>query len=203
MGYFASLIVCVLNRKNGQLEPQTTVTTFRDRTYVSWESGELPETEWAARGTKSIYFKKGGKILSEIRYHQDLLVTPVSTGILRKRAEFNFEASYRPFSTGVYHLVLPELCVPQIATLGGRKPQHIKKVQNRVALTWTFGHGISVKFTFRAASQSEFEQFKTRGVPIRMKISPSFKASLKRDLTAIENEGKDVVAKALAEFLRP
>lgn len=205
MGYFACLIVSVLNPNNGQFELQTNVITFDDKTFISWESGRFPSSEWIEAGTKSIHFKKGGTILDKTYYKQDYSVTPLSIGIVRKKVEFNFNASYElpeKEVKNVYHLVLPELCVPEEATFGNRKPQHIKKVNNRVALTWTFDQDISVNFTYKKISEKDFEQYKAKGVPITMIVSPGFKASLQNLETKLKEEGKDVLARSTAYFLQ-
>lgn len=203
MGFFASLIVCVLSRKNGEFAAQTRVTTFKDKTYVSWESGNLPETNWVARGTKSIYFKKGGMTRSEFEYDQHSLVTPVRIGLLGKTIEYQFSASYIPSGAGVFHLILPEMYIPETTTFKPRKPQHIKTLGKRLALTWTFGHGIGVKFMFKEASENELTHFQSVGVPIKMKLSPKFKEALKKDLRTIKDEGEEFAAKVVAEFFRP
>ncbi len=205
MGYFACLIVSVLNPNNGQFELQTNVITFEDKTYISWESGILPNPEWIEAGTKSIHFKKSGTILDNFNYKQDYSVTPVSTGIIMKEVEFNFNASYElpeKEVKNVYHLVLPELCVPEEATFGDRKPQHIKKVNNRIAITWTFDQDISVNFTFKKISEKDFDQFKAKGVPIKMRVSPSFKADLQNLETKLKEEGKDILARITVSFLQ-
>lgn len=131
------------------------------------------------------------------------MVTPVDAGILRKRREYILKTSYSADRVGAYHLVLPEQCVPDIRTFQKEKPQDVKKADNRVALTWTFTHDINLKFTFREVSDKEFQQFKPVGVPITMKLSPAFKASLQNNLEKIKDEGEEFLAKALAEFLLP
>ncbi len=205
MGYFASLVVSVLNANNGQFELQTNIITFENKTYVSWESGILPSAEWIEAGTKSIHFKKGGAILDRVNYKQDYSVTPLSIGIIRKKVEFKFNASYElpeKDVKNVYHLVLPELCVPEEATFGDRKPQHIKKIFNRAALTWTFDQDINVNFTFKKILENDFEQYKAKGVPIKMIVSPNFEASLQNLVTKMKEEGKDFLAKCIVAYLQ-
>ncbi len=201
MGSFANLVVSVVYPQNGQFESQTNVIEFEDKTFISWELGKHPSGDWNTAGINSIHFKKGGKILSQTEYEKKCLVKEVTIGIIRKKVIFELIESYKLPGKNIYHLALPELCVPKDATFCNRKPEYSIKVDNRVALTWIFEGDISVDFMFKELSENDFKQYKTKGDPIRMIVDPSSKVFFGRLCAKLNEEGKDFGARVFAHYL--
>jgi hypothetical protein len=121
---------------------------------------------------------------------------------LKKRRVWNFEASYGRSDDGVYHLVLPRFHEADKRTFRPREPDHVKMLDDRLALTWTFCGSLSVRFTYRKLPVAKFRKVRAAGVPVHMAVSPGAKQFLKDTVASIKEEGKDVAGKALAELLK-
>lgn len=205
MGFFPALVICVLNEAAGHFEGETHVVKFEDPTYISWESEALPEPEWQSGGPRSIHFRGDGVVAKEFSYPQGSLVSPIEVRFLKKKREFRFRGTFRGEGDleGVYHLVLPEGYVPDTRTFQDLLRPHIKKVANRIALTWPFREAIALDFIFKEASKEEFGQFAAAGTPTRIVMDSGFKALMGRVGERLVEEGKDVLAGSITSLIRP
>lgn len=66
MGHFAELVICDLKEDENGIMPQIEITRFRDNTFISWQSEQIPsKSEWQGLAHQTIFLKKMGEILIE------------------------------------------------------------------------------------------------------------------------------------------
>ncbi len=202
MGVFAALVVCVLKESGSEVLSETEIVAFAEPTFVSWQAGNLSESEWIATGAKSIYFRKGGLRWRGFQYEQKVC-TPIEEGSLRRRSGFKFDAQFDLMATRTaLHVVLPPRTVPDIRSFEPNRPQYVRRVSDKVAITWTFTDLVPPRasFVFREVSDAAFRKFRPVGEPIRMRTSVAFRKWARDLATQVKDEGKDLAAKAIAEL---
>lgn len=199
MGYFFGLIISVLEEIDSKLRQTTEVIHFDQRTFVSWESEDLPSDKWVSRGSRTLFVKKGTPEFQRIEYPQSFIVSPVSKGIIRKHNVFNIRTSFHGFEQeSLFHLVLPTYFVPEPETFHQR-PESIIKRQNRIAITWTFKGSIEVDLRLKKVDNKEFDAYKSAGSPIRIRFD---NATLNKLRSEVDERAENIVAKALAFYIK-
>lgn len=144
MGVFSELWVTQLDEDNGQIKNLTEFIEFLQGAYISWESERLPEKEWISKGDRTIFIRKDRNVYSSgFKYPENFNVTPIVSGILRKRKKYELHTSFhsnREFS--MFHLVLPKLHIPEDSSFSEVKPRIYKKAIgkscNDLAFFWSF-----------------------------------------------------------------
>lgn len=204
MGLYAGIIVCDLKKRGKGIIPLVNVVVFKNDTWVTWQSGKLPNKEMIEKGCKTIYFKKIGK-KQEIEYPAHYMVTPVTYAVFGKKREgFFFQTDFHLFDRGtLLHVVLPYQYVPDSNSFEGREPQFTKKRNKHISITWTFRRNIRAKFYFYK-DKEEYRKFKTLGNPIEVKIDPRIKNSLNRKAIMAKKVGsefKDFAAEVMAKTI--
>lgn len=204
MGYFRGLVICVINAGDGVARVQTEVIEFSQDAYVSWQRTGGKGRGWNSGGLRSISFKSRGPIRARTRYRLDDAVRIVTTGAVRKRRQYNFIANYHTRSrSSVFQVVLPPSCLPDSRTFQeDNKPLHMKRVGDRIALTWVFGPDIAVDFNYEQASAARFRKFHASGEPIRTLLPPGRERAIVRVLKLIDEKAEGFSAKVIAELLR-
>jgi len=199
MGYFFGLIVSQLEEVDAKLRQATEVMHFDERTYISWESTDLPSDKWLSKGSKTLFVKKGIPRFERIEYPQEFTLSPITEGIIRKHKTFKFKTSFSGFEEqSLFHLVLPEYFIPEMSTLNV-KPESIIKRRSRVAATWTFKGSIEVDFSLKKVDKEEFDAFESAGSPIRMKFDNT---TLQKIKSKADEKVENIAAKALALYLK-
>lgn len=199
MGYFFGLIVSQLEEVDAKLRQITEVMHFDQRTYISWESTDIPSNKWLSKGSKTLFVKKGIPRFERIEYPQEFTLSPIVEGVVRKHKIFRFKTSFSGFEQqSLFHLVLPECFVPEMNTLNA-KPESIIKRQNRLAITWTFTDSICVDFVLKKVGKEEFAAFKSAGSPVRIRFDST---TLQKIKSKADEKIENIAAKAVALYLK-
>ena len=195
------LWITQLEEDNGGIRNLTEFVKFDKYAYITWESERLSPKEWIAKAEKTIFIKKDNRVHYEgFKYGEKFNVTSIVSGILRKKMKYEFQTSlHSDESLSLLHVLLPKMYIPENASFSETEPEFIKKQSKRIALTWPFLDELRVKFQFRKANKKEFDQYRSRGVPRRMRLDSDLLREVKRRAKV---EAKDVLAKTAAEIVK-
>jgi len=196
MGYFAGLIVCVLREEGDTIRSNVDAMMFRNNAYVSWQAGELPEEQWVSHGCKTIYFKKSGDVMERTTYDADM-IKKINYKFPKQGEAFKFKANLFFNRRSLLHVVLPYLYVPDLESFGKGKPQHIKKMNDRISLTWPFDTKIDPEFHFYKVNKKTYDKFSSVGTPIEVKISPKISQRMEKIGKKIGKKAEDIGVNAL------
>lgn len=202
MGHFAELVICDLSETEDGITPHIEITLFRDSTFVSWQSEQIPSKgEWRGLAHQTIFLKKPGDVLDTNNYVAKNMITKIKSGIIRKSEKYEFAPHFENLSSrSLMHVVLPNLYIPSKDSFSEFIP-HIKKKGKRVAITWPFESGLRTKFYFRKVSEREFNDFKAAGMDLDVKLDPELRETLRAKGGKMKEETKDFAASVTAKFI--
>jgi hypothetical protein len=179
----------------------TEIINVENPNFVSWQFADSSERKaWEPRGIQSVCFRKMGSVSNNFSFDQ-ALVAKLTVGMVSKENRWLFKTDLQPYALPlVYHLVLPELHLPEENRFL-LEPKSVRKFGKQIALTGAFEDKIEIKFVYKQVTAKQFEEFKGSGDPDFMRVSPEFKESVMKYVKATNEEVKDVAASTIAKTL--
>jgi len=203
MGYFAELVICDLKEVGDGITPHIEMIQFRDKTFVSWQSERVPsKNKWQGLAHQTIFFKKPGDVIFDRDvYEAKNMIKKIKSGIIKKSEKYEFTPHFEHLPpASLIHIVLPDFHIPNIDSFREFIP-HLKKKGSRLALTWPFESRLRTKFYFHKVSERKFNNFKSAGMDLEVKIDPQLRESLQLRGIEMKEEVKDFAASAAAKFI--
>jgi hypothetical protein len=198
MGRFGEMWIMNIKETDGTIESIVEYMEFRRNAYISWESANLPASEWIPKAEKTIYVKKDGFKLENTFAYPEKNITPIICGVGRKQTKYMIKTDLSgDAEMSLLHLVLPVLYIPESNTFSDPQPAFIKKQSERVAMTWSFQHHLSVSFRFRKVNPKEFYDYEAVGVPKTVKVDPKILGAVKKGAEIAE-----ILTKMAVEFIK-
>jgi hypothetical protein len=163
-----------------------TNTYFLHRTFVSWDpTNEQPQSRndpwhWLAGNTLRVRkIHDGDKVVPDGQYETQ----PVEPSEMQGTFQYHQSWQTEENKPGIVHLALPRNCFPNISSLGGHVPFHVKFDRGRIGLDWFAIHGYPTNFTFELI-QCEEEEFQRKATDFVQKVRLLQKNTEKERLAA-------------------